>query len=152
MIDWGLFLTVLGVGLVGVWILSPPSRAHEYPEGRSVEQSAAKDTDDCPCCGQPVPRDQLLVDLGSNSIQYRGKLVAVDPKQAELAHALAKAFPKVLRKHEAFIALWGGLDDKDRNDSLAVHVSLLRRALKLVGVSIVRGPEGTLRLSFAVRP
>ena len=50
----------------------------------------------CPTCGQDLPGNLVKVDLGANAIIAGGCVVALTPREAEIAALLWQARPRVL--------------------------------------------------------
>jgi len=91
----------------------------------------------CPCCGQSVDRDRLLVDLNTNRAIYLGREVRIRPPQvAELVHTLATQWPKTVSHFDISYAVWGLNEPEGMRGSIAVHVSLARKSLSRLGFTI----------------
>jgi DNA-binding response OmpR family regulator len=91
----------------------------------------------CPCCGQPIDRDRLIVDLNTNVVVYGGKQVLIGkPQVAALLHGLAEAWPKTVSHSDLGYAIWGLCGPERMRESIAVHVSLARKVINPLGLSI----------------
>jgi DNA-binding winged helix-turn-helix (wHTH) protein len=101
----------------------------------SVSDIAPKKTT-CPCCGTSIDAKIPIVDLDTNTISWRGKSVKVSAQKAELMYGLVRAYPGVLRRDAAIIALWGGCEKSDPMSHLSVLTCHLRKALEPIGLSV----------------
>ncbi len=108
----------------------------------------------CPCCGGPsLADDNLCVDLHTNTASYGGKSVELHPnKMAEVVYSIAGAWPKTASYVDLSLAVWGALDEPmEWRNNLRVYVSLARKALAELGLSIVVVPGRGYRLEKIVR-
>jgi DNA-binding response OmpR family regulator len=86
----------------------------------------------CPCCGQPLPRSGLFIDLDSNSFgtDTIGP-IRVEPQMAEVLHILHAHSPKAVAHDRLVHGIYGGFDPPLAADNiLKVQVSRLRRVLR----------------------
>jgi len=91
----------------------------------------------CPCCGQAVDGERLLVDLNTNLAGYRGREVEIRPPQvAVLVFALAQAWPRTVSFVDLAYAIWGNFEPEQMAGSIRVHVSLARKIMRELGWSI----------------
>ena len=94
----------------------------------------------CPCCGQPVDTDDLLVSLDANTASRNGQTVHLTPQLAVLAYVLNKARPGMVEHDSLVDAIYGrSADITSEQPKLVARVLLSqnRRLLKSLGVSIV---------------
>jgi DNA-binding winged helix-turn-helix (wHTH) protein len=93
----------------------------------------------CPCCGQAVAPERVLVDLETNSLCRFGRTLRLEPAQAEILHLLAEATPRTLRDDALFIGLWGSADWPSAPDrTVSVLISRMRQACARLGIGIER--------------
>lgn len=92
----------------------------------------------CPCCGGVMyTKVPVYVDLTANEASVRGQAVKLTPRQAEVLHVLAEAFPRGVDK-DRLINMVGGryATENVREPCIPVHISHIRRALRPFGVAI----------------
>ena len=94
----------------------------------------------CPLCGSIVQTKKPLVDLNTNTISFRGKIVQVQAKIAELASILIDAAPNRVHVERLMYRLYGASSPSSDN-IIRVYMRSLRRAVKPLGVQIdvIRG-------------
>jgi len=91
----------------------------------------------CPCCGQRVSNDRLLVDLNTNIAVYQGQEDEVRPPQvADLVHEIAQAWPKTVTHIDLGYAIWGLFEPELMLSSIRVHVSMARKIICRLGLAI----------------
>jgi len=96
----------------------------------------------CPCCGQQIASDRLLVDLNTNIAVYQNKEVEIRPPQvAVLVHALAQAWPKTVTHIDLGYAIWGLFEPELMLSSIRVHVSMARKIICRLGL-VIEAIEG----------
>ncbi len=96
----------------------------------------------CPCCGgQVADEDRLLVDLSSNTLQYRGRSIRVMSREAEMAAVLLRRAPQAVAPESMIHQVFGAFEPKDPRKLLSVYASFLRRNLWKLGwdVECIRG-------------
>ena len=102
----------------------------------------------CPCCKQDVPKDdRVRVDLYSNQIVFDGKVIRVQPKQADIAFMLTEKYPESLRVSDLIQGLYGSSrvhysprsKDPDEEATARAHMSLLKRQLKTINLGVFGG-------------
>jgi DNA-binding response OmpR family regulator len=93
----------------------------------------------CPCCGQPLPKSGLYVDLDSNSFGTEAiGPISVEPMVAEILHILHLASPKALSYARIWNGVWGGYDQPLAADNIIkVQVSKLRAVIRETGIPYV---------------
>lgn len=102
----------------------------------------------CPCCGATLKNQQPRVDLNSNHLVFRGRTVALSPKQAELMESLLRRAPGVVAHDTLVRHLWGRDEPADPAKNIQVHVHRLRRVLAPLGISIINVLEVGYRVAI----
>lgn len=95
----------------------------------------------CPCCGQSVDTDDLLVSLETNRAS-RGGLTTkhMSPQQAEILWALRQRHPETVSYDAAMGVMYGrGQEIRAEmpNRVMRVNVSRLRRIIAPLNVGII---------------
>jgi DNA-binding winged helix-turn-helix (wHTH) protein len=83
----------------------------------------------CPCCGQDMPPvEGFRVDLDSNTLIIDGVAKKAMPKIAEVAHILAEAAPRIVRKETIMDRLYGSYwDDPPQPKIVDIFIYGLRK-------------------------
>lgn len=102
----------------------------------------------CPSCGAPVVPSAIVVDLDRNVIVlgWVDATIALPPLEAEFAHLLVRASPRVVRHDYIIERLWGAAEPGDARNNVKVHVNRLRKKLGHLGVTIENVKERGYRL------
>jgi len=92
----------------------------------------------CPCCDRPLdPQGDLVVSLETNTVTFRGIAKRLQPRRIEVLKVLADSMPRAVTA-EALISKVFGLDEPDNaRNAIAVHISLLRKDLLPLGLTIL---------------
>lgn len=88
----------------------------------------------CPYCSRPMPSIGLTVDLSTNNAYFDGEAVKLRPSGAEILHVLLRYVGKAVPQSELSAAIYGAEGATD--NTLAVHISWLRKALEPRGWSL----------------
>lgn len=101
----------------------------------------------CPCCGQSVPTDSLLVSLDTNTASRNGVTISLTPSETEILFALARRFPSPASRDALLLARFGRVDAPGSNiiDAMLSH---MRKAVGALGVRIVNVPYRGWRLVY----
>ena len=91
----------------------------------------------CPCCGQEMPRNGLVVSLDTNTVVVRGLHARLTPRLTEILAILAERMPAPVMHDTLISRLWGINESEHSADTLKVQVCLLRQALAPLGLRIV---------------
>ena len=91
---------------------------------------------DCPCCGQSVPANEVLVYVAGNTVAYRGVSVRVDPQMANLLALLSRHFPRVVAHAAIYQELWPGDRPLTVEKCVQVYVNKLNNKLRPLGLRI----------------
>lgn len=83
----------------------------------------------CPCCGQSVEFNGLMVDLNTNRVVFNGKTVIVSPKLAVLLHVLLEAYPKTVSYDAIAFGMWGNREPDQSLGNIRVYASHARKLL-----------------------
>lgn len=101
----------------------------------------------CPTCGQQIAPLQLFVCLESNVATRAGREVKLQPKQAEILHAMLERMPKVTSLPHLAAKVWGAGDSPDDEpQTLRVMIAQLRSRLASLSVRIKCTPLTGYRL------
>jgi len=94
----------------------------------------------CPCCGQRVDTDSLLVSLETNTVSRRGHTATLSPTHIEILHKLQQTYPLPATHESLDNALYGKTTLNSRSEQpklvVRVHISQMRRALRAMGIEI----------------
>jgi DNA-binding winged helix-turn-helix (wHTH) protein len=60
----------------------------------------------CPCCGQEMKADGLVIDFVSDTITYHGKVAALTKSEMKIFSLLYRAYPRMLTREHMFDALY----------------------------------------------
>lgn len=104
-------------------------------------------TTTCPCCHQPVESEDLIVSLDDNRVARGEVIVALSPMETVIAHTLFRRYPGTVTRENMFDACHGA-NPPDNDNSIKVHVSHLRKSLRLVGVGVQAVYGVGYRLNF----
>jgi DNA-binding response OmpR family regulator len=101
----------------------------------------------CPCCGQELKGEKLLVDLEGNTIAYGNKKVRVSRREAEFARILVQAFPREVPRQEIIDQLFGSRQTDPSKNLVSVYAHKLRPAFYTLGFAITSSYGTGYRLS-----
>lgn len=102
----------------------------------------------CPCCGQPVDTDGVLLSLEANTASRWGRMVKLRPMCSEMLFKLLKDHPKTTVADALSEAVYGNGTWPTTTQSLRVHAVYLRKALRSLGVDLVNVRGVGYRLMF----
>jgi len=113
----------------------------------------------CPCCGGPITRRAVAVDLNSNTIAvgWHPGPISLRPMETELAWLLVQAMPIAVRYSTLIERLWGAGECDSADIILRAHVSRLRKKIAPLELSIstirsayrANGDGGAYRLTMS---
>lgn len=84
----------------------------------------------CPCCHQEVATQRdVLVSLDDNTLTFRGTIVRLTGRLADVAYALAERMPMAVSRDMLIQRAWGSEASEAVDINLSVTVSQLRRRL-----------------------
>ena len=92
---------------------------------------------DCPLCGHKLNQLKIAVDLNTNTIRLKDKMVRVTPQQAELLFVLARASPGVVSVASLMYQLEGFGSYDLGVTSLRTQISRIRNYISDLGLLIV---------------
>lgn len=104
------------------------------PNPGSLEQTM---TALCPCCNQPLPPPAIRVDLATNTISYGDKRALLTPKQAEVAHCIAKAYPGTATRDKILYEVYAGEEPEHAYKTLDVFIHNIRNKLIAAELPII---------------
>ncbi len=91
----------------------------------------------CPCCGGDIDPDEIIIDIVSNRVGYRGHVLKLGPAEAEIMAVLVVSSPGSVQHEKIVSALWGGYDAPlTAEKTMHVHVHNLRARLKTIGLGV----------------
>lgn len=90
----------------------------------------------CPCCGARAT-SELLVDLDTNQIAYKGQFIRVPAKCAELAYVLVQRYPRTVSFGALISKMWEEHEPVDSKNALRIYTCLLRRSLAKIDMDVV---------------
>lgn len=108
----------------------------------------------CPACHRELdPAGGIVVSLDTNTVAFRGSVVRLAPRQAEVLFVIWQAMPSAARK-EAIIAKVWSIDEPegDTENNLHVHISKLRRRILPIGLKILTTGRKQYILSDWITP
>lgn len=102
----------------------------------------------CPCCGSRTA-SELLVDLDTNQIAYKGQFIRVPAKCTELAYVLSQRYPRTVSFDALIAKIWGATSHEptDARNALRIYASILRRSLAMIDMDIIAIRNVGYRLS-----
>lgn len=84
----------------------------------------------CPCCDQEIePRDEPIMDLGSNVLTFRGQAVKLRGVEAEIVDILAKRSPAAVSRADIVSQVWGLGEREGTVKQIDVHICRIRKML-----------------------
>lgn len=83
----------------------------------------------CPCCRQPVPRNDVLIDYSSNAVTYNGQTFHASNHHVDLFGFLLARMPRAATHDEIIAAVWGDADPLTADKSIQVLICGLRKKL-----------------------
>lgn len=92
----------------------------------------------CPCCGQQVDNNDLLISLETNTVSRDGVVLHLHPQQAEVLWALQRASPRTVTYEQLESAMYGPRGSRSDNVNLIlkVAISVMRKKLKPLRIGI----------------
>jgi DNA-binding winged helix-turn-helix (wHTH) protein len=90
----------------------------------------------CPCCGQPVAKEDLILSLETNSATRWGRTEKLTPRYAELLHILWSARPKAVPMDRVISRLYGLAEIGDAERAIRVLVSQTRERFARLGLRV----------------
>ena len=92
----------------------------------------------CPCCRREIEQsNEVIVSLDTNTVTYRGNILHLMPRQAEILHVLRSAMPGACDREEIIRRVWSVSDIDDADNQLSVQVCKLRKLLLPLGLKIL---------------
>lgn len=96
----------------------------------------------CPCCGQAVRANDVLLDYASNRLTHNGITIYGTANQIDLLGLLLMRSPRVATHDDIIKAIWGDSDPLNADKCVQVMVCELRKKLT---------PETGLRIETVYR-
>ncbi len=92
----------------------------------------------CPTCGQGLPADGLVVDVGARRLLIDGRIIALQPIQSAILTALVGRMPECVQTDRIMTAIYGADGGPDTAEvALRVTICDLRRRLAATSLRIV---------------
>jgi len=93
-------------------------------------------TENCPCCGRPLPdSDDIVVDP-SGIVVRRGRYATLTVHEFEILEALRASSPRIISKEALLFALYQLRQEEPELKIIDVFICKLRKKLKPLGISI----------------
>jgi DNA-binding response OmpR family regulator len=106
----------------------------------------------CPCCGQPVSTDGLLVSLDGNAASRWGHLLKMRWQEAEVLYLLYSAYPGMVTYERMITQVYGRNEPECAKKVLEAVYSRLRRIMAPLGVTVDVVWGRGVRLSISDTP
>jgi DNA-binding response OmpR family regulator len=90
----------------------------------------------CPCCGQPIASNDILVDLGSGRVTFNGKVGYLTLKESMLVNCMVEAFPTTVSKDRLIMETYGQDEPESVENCIRVLVIKARKVLEPLGLRI----------------
>lgn len=91
----------------------------------------------CPCCGAEIDADLIVVDLNTNRIGYKGRVVSLAPRVAEVAYLLLKDRPKTVSLRSLIRGTYGLKEPSNGEKLVTEYVGSLRRNIRPIGLDVI---------------
>lgn len=89
----------------------------------------------CPCCGQPMPPREFVVDLNSNTVVIGDRRTTVAYRVAEVLFVLAEAWPETVDRERLITKVWGSYVDTG-SKTVEATITGCRKALDPLGWTV----------------
>lgn len=101
----------------------------------------------CPCCGGPIKKPGLIVDIETNTVMFGERSWRVSPQLAVYTKVLLDAYPRAVGTPVMSDALHGSGHDEVFH-LVALYACMLRKIVRQVGGDVVHVERRRYRLEM----